>query len=135
MLKTPLSQGMALAAGALTAAAALAATFPAAEAEPAARTSASCFRLSDIMSTRMQGYRTLLMRSSTGAYYRMEFGADCNNLGTEPLVLHPFDNGDEICRAVDLDVRVRGTGEGCLPVSLARLTPAEVAAIPPKDKP
>jgi hypothetical protein len=121
-------------AGALAAAAALAVTFPVAEAQPASH-GESCFRLDDIMNTRMQGYRTLYLRSSTGAYYRMDFGADCNNLGTEPLVLHPFDNGNEICRAVDLDVRVRGTGEGCIPTNLTRLSPAEVDAIPKKDKP
>jgi len=129
MLKT-----IALGAGALAAAAALAVTLPVAEAEPAG-SSASCFRLNDIVNTRMQGYRTLYLRASTGAFYRMDFSADCNNLGTEPLVLHPFDNGDEICHAVDLDVRVRGVGEACMPISLKRLTPDEVAALPPKDKP
>jgi hypothetical protein len=129
MLKT-----IALAAGALTAAAAVTVTLPAAEAQPTGP-SASCFRMGEIMNTRMHGYRTLYLRASSGAFYRMDFGADCNNLGTEPLVLHPFDNGDEICRAVDLDVRVRGTGEACIPISLKRLSPAEVAALLPVDKP
>ena len=125
---------IALGAGALTAVVTLAATLPVAEAQPAGP-SANCFRLDDIMNTHMHGYRTLYLRASTGAFYKMDFGADCNNLGTEPLVLHPFDNGNEICRAVDLDVRVRGTGEACIPISLKRMSPAEVSALPPADKP
>jgi hypothetical protein len=112
------------------AAAGLAAAAPAL----AAPSSSACFRLSDIQNTKMQGERTLFMRSSTGAYYRMDFGADCNNIG-EPLILHPVDNSGEVCTANALDIRVRGTGQACIPTNLSRLTPDEVAAIPPSDKP
>jgi hypothetical protein len=123
-----LAAGLAAAAGVLVGAA------PAAEASPAG-SHTTCFRLSDIQNTRMQGDRTLFMRSSTGAYYRMDFAADCNNAGSEPLILHPVDNSDEVCGAIGIDVRVRGTGAACLPTQLTRLTPDEVAAIPPADKP
>ena len=123
-----------IAAGALAAAGALCATLPAAEASPAASHNA-CFRLSQIVNTHMVGFRTLYLRGGPGAYYRMDFAADCNNLGSEPLVLHPFANNDEICHAIELNVSVRGTGERCMPTSLSRLTPDEVAAIPPKDRP
>jgi hypothetical protein len=95
----------------------------------------ACFRLSDIQNTRMQGDRTLFMRSSTGAYYRMDFAADCNNAGSETLVLHPASNSDEVCGAIGLDVHVRATGQGCIPTNLTRLTPDEVAAIPAGAKP
>jgi hypothetical protein len=93
-----------------------------------------CFRLNNIENTKMEGNRTLFMRSSTGAYYRMDFAADCNNSG-EPLVMHPVDNSGEVCGAIGVDVRVRGTGEACMPTQLTRLTTDEVAAIPPADKP
>jgi hypothetical protein len=65
----------------------------------------------------------------------MEFSGACNGSGNEPLVLHPFANDDLICRPIDVDVTVRGTHEGCIPTSLHRLTPDEVAAIPPHEKP
>jgi hypothetical protein len=123
------------AAGALAAAGALCATLPAAEAAPADSRGDTCFHMSQIVSTRMAGFRTLYMRGGPGEYYRMDFAADCNNLGSEPLVMHPFANNDEICHAIDLNVSVRGTGERCLPTNLTRLTPDEVAAIPPKDRP
>lgn len=115
-------------------AAALALAGPAALAATAGSSSV-CLRLSNIESTRMQGERTLFMRSSTGAYYRMDFAADCNNVGSEPLILHPVDNSGEVCGAIGVDVRVAGTGEACLPTRLRRLTPDEVAAIPPADRP
>ena len=121
-------------AGLVAAAAVLTAAPPAAMAAPAASHTV-CFRLNDIENSKMQGGRTLFMRSSTGAYYRMDFAADCNHSGNEPLILHPVDNSGEVCGAISLDVRVRGTGEACLPTEITRLTPDEVAAIPPADKP
>ena len=124
---------LSLSVGLVGAAGLLAATLTSSEADPAA-SSRDCFRLSNIQSTKMQGERTLFLRSSTGAYYRMDFGADCDNISSEPLILHPVDNSDEVCSAIGLDVRVRGAG-ACIPTSLTRLTPDEVAAIPPQDKP
>jgi hypothetical protein len=125
---------LSLTASLFAAAGVLVAAQPAALAAPTAAHTV-CFRLNDIESTRMQGERTLFMRSSTGAYYRMDFAADCNHSGNEPLTLHPVDNSGEVCGAIGVDVRVRGTGEACLPTEITRLTPDEVAAIPPADKP
>jgi hypothetical protein len=122
------------AAGALAAASILAISLPTAEAAPGG-SSQACFRLSSIENTKMQGDRTLFMRSSTGAYYRMDFGADCSTAGSEPLILHPTSNSDEVCGAIGIDVRVRGTGQACIPTNISRLTPDEVAAIPASDKP
>ena len=123
-----------LAAGALAAIGAVCATLPSAEAQPAAHAGA-CFRLSQVQNSKMSGLRTLYLRTGPGAVFRMDFGADCNNLGSEPLVMHAFDNGDEICHPIVLDVSVRGVGERCLPTSLIRLSPDEVAAIPARDRP
>jgi hypothetical protein len=123
---------LALSAGLVAAAGVMVGAQPIAQAAPAS--SEACFRLSDIQNTKMQGDRTLFLRSSTGAYYRMDFGAACDNISSEPLILHPVDNSDEVCSAIGLDVRVRGAG-ACIPTSLKRLTPDEVAAIPPRDRP
>jgi hypothetical protein len=128
-----MSRLLSLTAGLVAAAGVLVATLPTAEAGPAG-SSRDCFRLSNIQNTKMEGDRTLFLRSSTGAFYRMDFGADCDNISSEPLILHPVDNSDEVCSAIGLDVRVRGAG-ACIPTSLRRLTPDEVAAIPPRDRP
>lgn len=122
-----------LAAGALAAAGALCVTLPNAEAQPQA-SDGSCMLLSQLQSTRMQGLRILYLRTSS-ATYRMDFSADCNDVGGEPLIFHPVDNNSQICSALALNVRVRDTGEACTPISLRRLTPEEVAAIPPKYRP
>jgi hypothetical protein len=127
-----MSVSIRVAAGAL-ALLALAATLPTAEAQPSAGGAPACFRLGQVENSKMSGLRTLYLRA--GAHtYRLDFASDCNNLGDEPIVLHPFSNSGEICHPIDLDVGFR-SGQRCLPSSLRRLTPAETAAIPAKDRP
>ena len=122
-------------AGAAVAAGSLAVTLPAAVVAQPSKGEA-CFRLSHLDNSRLvDDNRVLLMRVYGQQVYRMEFSGSCNASGTEPLILHPFDNNDLICHAVDIDVTVRATHEGCIPTSLRRLTPAEVSASPPKDRP
>jgi hypothetical protein len=65
----------------------------------------------------------------------MDFSGSCNRSGNVPLILQPVDNNDLICHAIDVNVSVRGTHEGCIPTGLHRLTPDEVSAIPPVDRP
>ncbi len=125
-----------LAAGVAVAAGALAVTLPAAVvAQPSQGD--NCFRLGMLNNSRMaDDNRVLYLRVYGNQYYRMEFGgASCNHSGNEPIVLHPFDNNDLICHPIDVNVTVRGTHEGCIPTSLTKLTPDEVNAIPPKDRP
>jgi hypothetical protein len=127
---------LSLTAGALAAAGALCATLPAAEAQPAhGAQSGGCFHLSQVANTRMVGFRTLYIRTGDNSYYRMDFGADCNNLGTEPLILHPFANNDLICKAIELNVSVRSTHQICNATTLEKMTPEETAAIPKRDLP
>lgn len=130
-----LLQSLRIAAVLATAAGALAVTLPApVVAQPS--NGASCFRLSHIDSSRMaEDHHAMYMRVYGNQYFRMGFSGVCNTSGNEPVVLHPFTNDDLICRAIDVNVSVRGTHEGCIPTSLRRLTPAEVAAIPPSDRP
>jgi hypothetical protein len=125
-----------LSAAALTAAGALCATLSAATiaiAQPAHAPSA-CFYLNQISNSRLIDSKTLLIRAGN-RYFRMHFAGECNDMGTEPLILHPFDNGSQVCHAIDLDVRVRGTGQICNPTSLSQLSPGELAAIPPNERP
>jgi hypothetical protein len=124
-----------LAAGAAVAAGALAVTLPAAVVAAQPSTGESCFRLGSLKNTRMIGHREVLFRAAGNQVFRMDFSADCNASGNEPLILHPFDNNDQICHAIDLNVSVRATHEGCIPTSLRRLSPDEVAQIPLKDRP
>ena len=63
------------------------------------------------------------MRADGGRTYRIGFAANCNSADSYSLVLHPVGNGNQVCRAIGLDVHVRGTGEACTPDSLTRLSP------------
>jgi len=130
-----LLQSMRIAAAAATAAGALAVTTPVAGvAQPSG--GESCFRLSHLDNSRMaESHRAMYIRVYGNHYYRMDFSGICNTSGNEPLVLRPVTGNDLICRALDVNVSVRGTHEGCIPTSLRRLTPGEVAAIPPADRP
>jgi hypothetical protein len=124
------------AAGGLAAAGALAVTLPTAEAQPASPNGdgASCFYTSRIQATHLANPRTLYFRVAYKTYYRLDFASDCVDMG-EPLILHPYTNSGEICGAMSLDVAVRGTGQRCIPTSIRRMTPDEVAATPSRDLP
>jgi hypothetical protein len=129
-----LVQSLRILAGAAAAAGALAVTIPTAEAQPSS--GESCFRLSHMNNSRMaDDNRVMYLRVYGNQYYRMDFSGSCNRSGNEPLVVQPADNNDLICRAIDLNVSVRGTHEGCIPTGLTRLTSDQVAAIPPADRP
>ena len=121
--------GLAAAAGAL----AVTTASPTVMAQPGGE---PCFHLSHLDNSRLaQDHRALYLRVYGRQYYRMDFSGSCNSSGNEPLVLRPVDNGDLICHAIDVNVSVRSTHEGCIPTSLRRLTPDEVNAIPPADRP
>ncbi len=127
-------QSLRLAAGLAAAVGALAVTAPAVVvAQPSTE---SCFHLRHLDNTRMsEDNHVLYLRVYGNQYYRMDFSGSCNRSGNEPLVLHPVTNNDLICHAIDVNVSVRGTHEGCIPTSLTKLTPEEVSAIPPRDRP
>jgi hypothetical protein len=126
---------LALAAGSAAAFPLAFAALPVADAQPAPHDASRCFHLDDVESFRLANPRVLYMRLGDGRVYRLGFGADCDNLGTQPLSLHPFDNSGIVCGYIDLNVSVTGVGEECIPTSLAELTSDEAAAIPPKDRP
>ena len=116
----------------LAAAAALvaASAAPAAHADPDA-----CFTLRNISGTTVANPRTVYVRADGGHTYRIEFQSDCSGASSYSLVMHPTDNSGRVCKAIELDVHVRDTGESCIPSRISQLTPDEVAALPPKDKP
>ena len=123
-----------LVAGAAAAVTVLTVTFQPVQA-PAAGRPAECFYLNQVLNRTMPDYRTMYLRLGPHRYYRIDFGADCNNVGTEPLIIHPIANNGEICGANSVQISVAGTHQGCIPTDVVRLTDDEVAAIPAKDRP
>jgi hypothetical protein len=126
-------QSLRLAAGLAAAAGALAVTLPAAVvAQPSTQ---SCFRLSQMNNSRMaDNNRVMYVRAYGNQFFRMDFSSTCNRSGNEPLIVRAVSD-DLICHAIDVNISVRNTHEGCIPTSLRRLSPEEVSAIPPRDRP
>ena len=99
----------------------------------------SCFRLSQLASTRADGDQRIYARVNVNEYYRIDLAHRCSSLpfADRGLVLTPAAGNDLICSPIDLDLKVNDHGalEACFIQSITKLTPAEVAAIPKKAKP
>lgn len=99
----------------------------------------SCFRMSQLQSTRPDGDRRIYARVGVNTFYRIDLAHRCSSLpyADNGLVLVPAGGNDLICRPLDLDLKVNDHGalEPCIIQSITRLTPEEAAAIPKKAKP
>ncbi len=124
---------LSLAAGAAAAVTVLTVTFQPVQA-PASQP-AECFYLNQVLNRTMPDYRTMYLRLGPHRFYRIDFGADCNNVGTEPLIIPPIANNGEICGPNSVQISVARTHLGCIPTDVVRLSDDEVAAIPAKDRP
>jgi hypothetical protein len=113
----------------------------AATAAAAAPTSSrgSCFRMTQLQSTRPDGDSRIYLRVGVNTYYRMDLAFRCPELQEQQgLVMTPTGGKDDICTPLDLDLRARLLGGGstpCMIKSITRLTPEEAAEIPKKVKP
>jgi hypothetical protein len=99
----------------------------------------SCFRMSQLQSTRPDGDRRIYARVGVNTFYRIDLAHRCSSLpyANNGLVLTPAGGNDVICRPIDLDLKVNDNGalEPCIIQSITRLSPAEADAIPKKAKP
>jgi hypothetical protein len=124
---------------ALAAAAALLALHATSAAADPASSGGSCFRMSQLQSTRPDGDSRIYLRVGVNTFYRIDLAFRCPELQEDQgLVMTPAGGRDEICTPLDLDLRVRLLGGGstpCMIKSIAKLTPEEAAAIPKKAKP
>ena len=101
-----------------------------------------CFYITQLQGDHPLGDRSVLFRAKVSDFYRLDFAQRCEAL-TYPqpkLIMTPVGGIGLVCRALDLDVKVGEQGPGdipepCIPSSLHKMTPAEVAAVPKKDLP
>ncbi len=100
----------------------------------------ACFRLSSIRGQKVISRDTVLFRTGLGQgeIFRMDMANAClDTMNSDPLVLTPSGGTDQICGRLDLSVRV-ATPIGatpCMIQDVRRLTPAEVAALAPDQRP
>lgn len=107
-----------------------------------------CFYSHDIVAHQIADDHTMYLRTRDNAVYRVVMSGAClaAHSSDDPLILQQPPGLQYVCRAVDLDISIgnaaqpAGIGIGtfktpCIASTLKRLTAAEVAALPPKDRP
>ncbi|WP_332770712.1 hypothetical protein [Phenylobacterium sp.] len=101
--------------------------------------SRDCFRMSQLRGHKRVDAKTLNIEAGDGSIYRWEMNGSClaGSSSSDPLVMSPSSGSDLICRPIDLDLKVKHGPilSPCIIKSFTKLTPAEVAALPPKQKP
>lgn len=100
----------------------------------------ACWRSNDFDGFRAIDDHSFNMRTRDGRYFRVETGRCPNLTMPQSRLVTVVRGSDLICGPVDWDLRVGeggvgGFAEPCIVQSQRRLTPEEVAAIPPKQKP
>lgn len=109
--------------------------------QPAPTQTSQCFRVSQIDNHTKGDNQTLYLSvRNKKEFYRLDMSGSClaGVSSSDPLVLTPTAGTDLICRPLDLDLKVRMGGGGltpCIIKDIAKLTPEQVAALPPKVKP
>ncbi len=104
-------------------------------------TGQQCFRSESYQGFRDIDEHAFNIRVNGHDVYRIEVEGGCPTLTSPDAMLITHVRGsDLICGPLDWDLRVRESGPGgmatgCIVKSQRKLTPAEVAAIPPKQKP
>lgn len=129
--------GLACAAAVLSPSAAFAASPGAASAPPGAR---SCFFARQLSNFTAVGEQTLNLRVNLHDYYQLKMLGRCTDLPwTEVIGLETRGGSDFVCSGLDVVVIVPRHGAGghdrCMATELRKLTPEEVKALPPKQKP
>ena len=119
-----------------------AAAAPALAADPAKPAAGpQCFRVSQIQNHTKGDAKTLYLSvKPKRQVYRLGMSGSClaGVNSSDPLVLETVGGTDMVCRPLDLDLKVKVGAGGltpCIIKDITRLTPDQVAALPPKVRP
>lgn len=101
-----------------------------------------CFFVSQFENWKAGGDdKTMYIRVSGGRFYRLDLANRCHELSWPTATLINKFRGATICSPLDWDMKVsQGLYQGsiampCMVKAMTRLSPAEVAALPKKQKP
>lgn len=99
----------------------------------------TCFRMHDVENHTVVDDHTIYVTARGRDVYRITTSNNCFAAKTrsDPLITRSSGGSDLICKPIDLDLKVGGTGgvSSCIVSGIAKLNPAEVAAIPKKLRP
>jgi hypothetical protein len=100
---------------------------------------APCFRMHDVQSHSVVDNHTLYVSVNRRDVYRIAVSNNCfaAKSRSDPLITRSSGGSDMVCKPIDLDLKVGGSGgvSSCIVSAIDKLTPAEVAAIPKKLRP
>ena len=104
--------------------------------------SGQCFRSADIRNHTIADRSTLLLDVSGRETYRVTVSPGClaGATSSDPIITRQPPGSSIICKPIDLDLGIARTGAGsfesrCIVRSIVKLTPEQIAALPPKLKP
>jgi hypothetical protein len=98
-----------------------------------------CFRVSQMDGHRVADPKTLYIGVRNKEVFRIDMHGAClagADMG-DPLVVETVGGNDLVCRPIDLSLKVAGTIglSPCIVKSITKLTPPQIASLPPKLKP
>ena len=98
-----------------------------------------CFRVSQMDGHTVGDSKTLYVGVRNKDVYRVDMAGAClagAGMG-DPLVIETVGGNDLVCRPIDLDLKVAGSIglSPCIVKSITKLTPPQIASLPPKLKP
>lgn len=112
---------------------------PVGEAVPTAAVAPSCFYLKDIRNHTVADDQTLYFDVLGRSVYRVRTSNRCfaGATSSDPIITRSPPGTANVCRPLDLDLSISrgGLPSRCIIESIAPLTPAEVAALPPRLRP
>lgn len=123
---------------AASAAALLALTATAANAADKPASKNECFWARNVTSFAAPDDKTLYVRVGVNQVFRFEMFGSCPEIDWNQRLALVSRGGDNICSGMDAEVVTHSPGIGrqrCAVRSMRKLTPEEVAALPPKAKP
>ena len=98
-----------------------------------------CFRVSQMDGHTVGDPSTLYVGVRNREVFRIDMHGAClagANMG-DPLVIETVGGTDLVCKPIDLDLKVAGTIglSPCIVKSITKLTPPQIASLPPKLRP
>lgn len=99
-----------------------------------------CFRAADIRNHTIGDDRTMYLDVNGRGVYRLTMSSSClaAAFANDPIITRQPPGSALVCRPMDVDLSLARGGAGatrCLVQSIDKLTPQEVAALPPKLRP
>jgi len=98
-----------------------------------------CFRSSEIRNHAVGDDRTLYINVRGREYYRVAMSGAClaGAISSDPIILRSPPGSQIVCRPIDLDISVSkgGFASPCIVDGIERMTPEQVAALPPRLRP